>query len=188
MGKNYQSELNSLPSFQSAILQPNQLETLNDWVGFQQLHLVYRGSSNGFQSTDFHQFCDGKQNLLIVIQSTNNCIFGGYTANLCFTSQNQYISGKNTWLFSLTTPSGERHRRYFLRHGATHNALYDYRDKGPCFGYGNDIHISCDCKNVDSYTNFPHSYEDPLGQREKTFTGHIKFRVNEIEVFQCICK
>ena len=52
--------------------------------GFQgrqvRLELLYRGSTHGFNSADFHGLCDGKGPTLTVIQSNSDNVFGGFTS------------------------------------------------------------------------------------------------------------
>ena len=42
-------------------------------------HLVYRGSRDGFEPSAFHEKCDTLKNSLIIVQTTKNFVFGGYT-------------------------------------------------------------------------------------------------------------
>ncbi len=42
--------------------------------------LLWRGSRDGFDITEFHKLCDGKANTVTVIKNTNGFIFGGFTS------------------------------------------------------------------------------------------------------------
>jgi hypothetical protein len=42
-------------------------------------NLLWRGSRDGFDSTDFHSRCDGHSNTLTVILETKGNIVGGFT-------------------------------------------------------------------------------------------------------------
>lgn len=41
--------------------------------------LIYRASRDGFEAKNFHKKCDSIGNTLVVIKSSENTIFGGFT-------------------------------------------------------------------------------------------------------------
>lgn len=41
--------------------------------------LIYRASEHNYTAKSFHQYCDDKGPTLVLVKSTNGCIFGGYT-------------------------------------------------------------------------------------------------------------
>ena len=43
------------------------------------LKLLYRGSRDGFLPSDFHSYCDFKNETVMLIKSDKDSIFGGYT-------------------------------------------------------------------------------------------------------------
>ena len=43
------------------------------------LRLLYRGSRDGFQPSDFHNLCDFIDETVMLIKSDTHHIFGGYT-------------------------------------------------------------------------------------------------------------
>jgi hypothetical protein len=55
---------------------------------------------------------------------------------------------------------------------------------GPTFGSGIDWVISNDWNSC--YTNLGHTYADPTGLGEKTFTGTQEFTPAEVEVWQVV--
>lgn len=46
---------------------------------FVNVELLYRGSRDGFEVSDFHRCCDHKGPTFTIIEDTNECIFGGFT-------------------------------------------------------------------------------------------------------------
>ena len=58
------------------------------------IKLLYRGSRDGDSTKKCHQLCDNKQNVLIVIQSDTDYIFGGYS-KIGFKTINEH--GKKEW-------------------------------------------------------------------------------------------
>ncbi len=54
---------------------------LQEWLDYQfEWKLIYRASEHDYTAKSFHEYCDNKGPTLIVIKSTNDCIFGGYTS------------------------------------------------------------------------------------------------------------
>jgi hypothetical protein len=51
---------------------------LND-ITIKTLRLLYQGSRNGFDSSSFHNKCDGESNTITFIQTTKDFIFRGFT-------------------------------------------------------------------------------------------------------------
>ena len=54
-------------------------DILREWVGNYKWRLIYRASEHGYTAKSFHEYCDDKGPTLVVIKSTNGCVFGGYT-------------------------------------------------------------------------------------------------------------
>ena len=54
-------------------------DKLREWCGDYKWKLLYRASEHGYTAESFHECCDDKGPTLIIIKSTNGCIFGGYT-------------------------------------------------------------------------------------------------------------
>lgn len=131
--------------------------------------LLYRGSRDGFSASSFHIQCDGRGPTITLVKS--EYIFGGYNPS-SWTNNHQKASG--SFLFCLTnawssTPLIFPWRR---NHGPC-----GFRNYGPTFGQGHDLHISHNCNsNQSSYSNFPYSYSDTLGKGPNTFAGSKYFR------------
>ena len=41
--------------------------------------MIYRASEHGYSASSFHDYCDDKGPSLVIIKSSDSCIFGGYT-------------------------------------------------------------------------------------------------------------
>ena len=63
--------------------------------------MLYKGTKHGFKAKNFHNLCDKKKNILVLIKSQCNNFFGGFT-KIAFTSKEEYLRGKNI-LFNLIT-------------------------------------------------------------------------------------
>ena len=95
------------------------------------LNLIYRGTRDGDMGQDFHKFCDGLCPILLLIKTTHNVRFGGYTETY-FEGTSEYMGKKddNAFIFSL-----DKMKFYNIEKGQ--NAILCYINYGPVF-YGNE--------------------------------------------------
>jgi len=64
--------------------------------------LLFRGSKRGFRGKKFHSSCDSHSNLLVLVKSTKNKIFGGYTGSNRYPwFTNEYNESGSSFLFSV---------------------------------------------------------------------------------------
>jgi hypothetical protein len=169
-------------SFESAIL-PNIPQCLREfqekrWV------LLYRGSRDGFASSNFHAKCDEKANTVTVIETTKGFVFGGFTP-IAWDSSCSYRSdsSQKSFLFTVKNPRGSEGRKFVMASSA--NAIYCNSGYGPTFGGGHDIYVANGCNgNASGYTSLGNSFTNDTGIHcQQVFTGEYNFTVKEIEVF-----
>ena len=133
------------------------------------IKLLFRMSRDGNQSTNYHQLCDGKENLLTIIETQDNIKFGGF-ASKSWGIPNQFI--EKTFMFSLNTM--KKYERL-----NNNNSMHDGKDYGPVFGNAWDIDIhnpmTSGCEHNNNNSVFFNKYE---------ITSNGSFNVKEIEVFQ----
>ena len=55
-------------------------EKLSEWCGTEDFDLLYRGSHDGFGTSDFHRQCDNKGKTLILVKNTSGHAFGGFAS------------------------------------------------------------------------------------------------------------
>ena len=96
------------------------------------LNLIYRGTRDGDMGKDFHKLCDGLSPILLLIKTTHNIRFGGYTETY-FEGTSEYVGKKddNAFIFSL-----DKRKYYNIEKGQ--NAILCYINYGPVF-YGNEF-------------------------------------------------
>jgi len=130
--------------------------------------LLFRMSRDGNQSSNYHQLCDNKENLLTIIETDNNLKFGG------FASQSWGIPNQNidkTFLFSLNQMKKFERLNY-------NKSMHNGKNYGPIFGNACDIYINnlmtSGCEQYSDNSTFFNKYELTNGN----------FKVKEIEVFQ----
>jgi hypothetical protein len=149
------------------------------------LHLLYRGSRDGFQARSFHGRCDGHAKTITMIQSTNDSIFGGYTP-LAWTSAFEDISDSSwqSFLFTIKNPHNIAPQTF---RQIRQNQIYMSEFQGPNFGYA-DLEIEDACQaNGSNHSSLGHCYANDTGiEGDLVLTGERAFTVKEIEVFEVI--
>ena len=96
------------------------------------LNLIYRGTRDGDMGQNFHKLCDGLSPILLIIKTTHNVRFGGYTETY-FEGTNEYLGKKddNAFIYNL-----DKRKYYNIKKGQ--NAILCYKNYGPVF-YGNEF-------------------------------------------------
>ena len=150
------------------------------------LSLLYRGSRDGFGGADFHAKCNEKGATVMIVKSTEGCIFGGYSDKSWeSTVYGSYRSSSRAFLFSIVNPAGLAPMKLPLTGKRNDYAVCCYYFCGPMFGGGHDLCILGNCNTVKkSSSNLGVTYTLPPGQDRNTFlAGSEYFLVAEIEVF-----
>jgi hypothetical protein len=149
--------------------------------------LLYRGTQDGFGSSDFHRTCDGHNNTITLIRTTKDFVFGGYTPVSWDSTTNNFKadSSQRSFVFTILNPHCIGSRKFRLKPDQTHRAISAERDYGPIFGLGHTIRV---CHNSSTTNN---NYTDLTGYVNDTgldskvvFTGEYNFTVKEMEIFQ----
>jgi len=101
-----------------------------------QLNKIYQATIDGGKPINFHNKCDNIPNTLVVIKSEENKRFGGFTP-IPWKTEGNYADDNETktFIFSLD------YEEISLLKEFDKNAVYHYKDFGPCFGYKPDIGI-----------------------------------------------
>jgi hypothetical protein len=146
--------------------------------------LLYRGSRDGFASSNFHGKCDGKSNTVTLIETTKGHIFGGFTP-IAWDSSGGYKADttRRSFIFTVKNPRGTTERKFPVMNAS--HAIYSHSSYGPTFGNGNTIYVADGCNgNASSYTNLWVGYQNDTGlDGKQVFTGEYNFTAKEIEVF-----
>jgi hypothetical protein len=143
--------------------------------------LLYRGTRDGFGSTDFHAKCDEQSNTVAIILTTNGSIFGGFTPIAWDSSSGDKPdnTGKS-FLFSLKNPRDSEPKIFPPLTDST--SIYCGSAFGPVFGAANEIQVGNNCdQNKNSYTRLGNAYRNNTGIiGTQVFTGEQFFQVAEI--------
>jgi hypothetical protein len=145
--------------------------------------LLYRGSSCGFRSCDFHRACDGHPNTVTVILTMNGNIFGGFTP-IAWNSNEEWEAddSQRSFLFTVKDESGRPPTAFPIvncEHAIQGNPSY-----GPMFGGGSDLWVANKSRTWQSTCKGSgHTYRN---EQVGAFLGEPNFVVKEIEVFSII--
>ncbi|PRP88975.1 hypothetical protein PROFUN_02253 [Planoprotostelium fungivorum] len=143
--------------------------------------IIYKATTHGFSAIEFHKKCDKHGPTLVVAQSSEGFLFGGY---IDWRQSLLQVSNSKTFIFTLTNPHGLMPTRYPSRGNFS---AFNYPALGPVIGsaaQGADIVIADGADENDSSSfGFPNQYVDTTGKGAETFTGSIFFRVKEFEVY-----
>jgi len=193
MEEYFKEELKEQTFHGTKLLKPEEITKLNGWIKSTtnlDWKLCYRGTSDGFQSSDFHKCCDNKGETVVLIQDTNGYLFGGYVP-VSWCSAQKYIYDTRTFLFSLTNPSNNPMMMPNTGPSVSGQySFYDYSSYGPTFGGGHDLYIASSGNgNTSNYCNLGHSFTcqgQTYGSTgcQQFFCGAYNFQVKEIEVFR----
>lgn len=138
------------------------------------------GDKFGDGASGFHSACDGKGPTVVVVQSTNGAVFGGYT-DVNWTTTTGYMTSSVSFLFRLR-PS---FKKYVLKSGKESQAVYHNVNYGPTFGSGHDLYVDARY-NVGSYTNGGHGYNFPTYPSYELTDGEKYFKVSDFFVVKAI--
>ena len=165
------------------------LNILNEWTGNKEFQLIYRGSRDGMTHKDYHNKCDNKEKIIILIKSDKGNIFGGYASKSWKIEHFSYQDDPNCFLFSLINMYNTKPKKFQIKN--SQYALYYRTDFGALFGsVGNDLGLRKNFVKEGGFCcNFPNSFFDSLGKGFSIFTGDTQnssFLIKEIEVFKIL--
>ncbi len=151
------------------------------------LSLIYHASKENLSNENFHSQCSNQGNTLIIIETTEGHIVGGYTNENWSTPDDDddpmsigyWCRAEQSFLFAIGFGMSTPCRMDLINSNCKH-AIYNCSQYGAAFGGGC---AQCDLKVTGSrvYLNTGHIYE--CGKSEKLTDGH-SYTINEMEVFR----
>ncbi|XP_065581334.1 uncharacterized protein LOC136040871 [Artemia franciscana] len=172
----------------STILSQNKTtlqKTLNAWYGSpnQQWRMVYKAGVHGFSSEAFHKQCDGVSPTYVIVQGGSGHICGGFSDIPWVKSgpKGRYGSSEKAFIFTLVNNENVPPTKFPVTKKMY--AVCFHHDCGPIFGAGSDLYIASNAhENMESYTNFPHSYNGDETS-PTLLMGDYNFSIADYEVF-----
>ena len=178
-------------NFDSSILFTNikKQEAIINWIkektnkNFVYFEKIFTMSINGSSSKDFHKYCDNEGPTLILVKTTKNKIFGGFTPlNWDMSGTDKIDENNQTFIFSLNLM-----KKYDMINKEK-SAICCNREYGPSFGVS-DFCIESNMKKGEIYandlTNFISNRNLELTESEGNSETE-SFNVDDFEVFKVI--
>ena len=160
---------------ESTIINNEQWNLIKNWINPNseiKFNLIFKKSRDGSNVSDFHRYCDNKGKIILLIETTNNFKFGGYTP-LDFDESGQSKNDNNSFLFSITNSQKYPKKNQYDSIHCRNNYI--------AFGYHYyDLYFISNLNSgkVQSYENT--SYLNDLNLNG----GNSEFNTKEIEVYQ----
>lgn len=148
------------------------------------LNLLYRASRDGFESSKFHDACNGIGHTLSIIKSTNDHIFAAYTGKE-WGRTGKWLMDKYAFLIPIkSTHSSSKPRIINIKEGHEQYGMYLQSNGGPGFGKG-DIKILNKCDKSSRNTCNSNSFPFNMKPTNELVGGKgAYFKVADYEVFQ----
>lgn len=175
----------------STILNGNEKQILCDLLNkrkfaFKKLKCIYSTIKYGFDVNKCHNLCQNRENILFIITTMDNNIFGGFTSTKWITDNNVDKKDPNSFVFVLKSSNDNYGHGSFDIICNQSMAVWYHSNYFCLFGTGYDISIYKSCnKTNNGYTyvskgnyNTPSRYY--LNADKKTFV------VKNIEIFSCV--
>ncbi|KAK1732631.1 hypothetical protein QTG54_016692 [Skeletonema marinoi] len=143
-----------------------------------ELELLYRSSRDGLTSANFHSKCDNKGPTVVIIETVEGGVIGGY-ANTAWKSNGANVSANKAFLFALSGFGLLSPCKMKLKNASDQYAIFNH-PYGPMFGNGHgrhDLYVG----GSTLYLRIGRSYYP--GPTEQ-LTGGRTYNIKEMEVFQ----
>ena len=151
---------------------------------FNDIKLLYRGSRDGDRTKTCHELCDNKQNILIIMQSNTEYIFGGYS-KIGFKTINdrkkiEYKIDNDNFLFSLNL------KKIYPVIKDKDIICHISDEYGLCFRNSLVFRDNFMSKNDNNISSSIKSFFNGLKDDYEMNGGLQSFQCKELEVFQLI--
>ena len=148
-----------------------------------QFELIFKMSIHGNTAYDFHKYCDNAGPTLILIKTTKDKIFGGFTP-LNWKEESEkgvkFDESNETFIFSLNLM-----KKYDMIDYKGKEAIKCWNKMGPVFS--NDFGLFENLKKGESYAN---TYSNFLSNNNLELTGgkgkNKEFETKELEVYKVV--
>merc|ERR1712228_1139045 len=148
------------------------------------LKRIFNSEIDGFSSKKFHELVDEKKRILLIAESENGQVFGGYTDSswTAASKTDKWRNDANAFLFLLRNGKKQSVAQIFDCIDP-YNATRSNINSGPCFGQGFDLLICDNCNKVDNSYSVPKSYDIP----SNVFIGGKKnFKIKNYECYMVV--
>lgn len=159
-------------------------------LGNYSYNLIYKASKDGFNEIKFKKICHGQRNLLILIHTEHNNVFGGYTSNGWSTEKvfELYENDKNAFIFSIRSSQKFKSEIFNVKKDHNQYALRNQSEFYCMFGYDCTIYIQIKSvyvrKITTDYKSYPNDYyleTEGKGNDNEKYSEIMEFEVFKLE-------
>ena len=152
--------------------------------------LIYSAKNDGDSAKTFHKLCDKVGPTLVIVETIDGKILGGYTKE-DWSEDNGFKNNENNWGVFANDYKLDEHafifsleKRKKAKLIQKNYSIYCKLTSGPTFGGGHDLHICSGClSSKGSYTR-PHSYNYENKDEVNIQNANVFFELPN-EYFQC---
>jgi len=155
-----------------------QLKSVSKKLG----EMLYVASRDGDSASVFHSKCDNQGPTVVIVKTTENVVFGGYTdANW---KSKGWVASSTSFLFRLRPATA----KYPLKSSLRSKAIYASSSYGPAFGSGFDLLIvNKAMTSTSSFTKGNGAYQFPgTGVSYQLNDGSLNFKVKDYVVMKAV--
>ena len=158
----------------------NNLPNFNKFDNLPEFQALFKSSFDGDSAKDFHKFCDGEPNLIILVESTDGKKFGGYT-KIGFSSDGEKKMDEMAFLFSFDEKRIYKIKKKF-------KCICCDPNLGPCFGNKEEkiFQISDNYLKDKSFFNKSNKFYNENNHKKEDDNIVEDFTVNKLEILKLL--
>ena len=158
------------------------LPNYNKFDDIPTIQTIFQSSFNGDSAKNFHKFCDGEPNVIVVVETDKGNRFGGFST-IGFNSDGEYKKDYYSFLFSF-----DNMKVYKNKNKTGRKAIYCNEEYGPYFGdkENKDLQISDNWFTNYSYVGKIKGCFFNMDIDYELNKGNSNFIVNKLEIFKIL--
>jgi len=172
-----------LGTFNSKFLKNQDFQLLKSWFPVNMKfvpRLIYQGSRDGMQRTQFRHFCHEKKNTISIIKAKfpgqkESSLFGGFL-DKPWTVGGQYIKSEHAFIFSLTT-------RVKCEVTGHDYAAQGKSKGGPIFGGSPDLQVIGEKCYLALANSFSYKGIEKINENKNYYGEQMNLHIEDIEVY-----
>ena len=158
------------------------LPNYNKFDDIPTIQTIFQSSFNGDSAKNFHKFCDGEPNVIVVVETDKGNRFGGFST-IGFNSDGEYKKDYYSFLFSF-----DNMKVYKNKNKTGRKAIYCNEEYGPYFGdkENKDLQISDNWFTNYSYVGKIKGCFFNMDIDYELNKGNSNFIVNKLEIVKIL--
>ena len=171
---------NILKSIQELELIIKAIPNYNKFDDMPSIQTIFQSSLNGATAKNFHKFCDGESNIIVMVETDKGKRFGGFTS-IGFNSDEEEKKDYYSFLFSFDLMK-------IYKNKSGKKAIFCQKNSGPYFGDkdNKDLQISDNFLVNNSYVGKAKGCFSNMNKDFEINEGSSVFIVNKLEIFKIL--